>query len=192
MKPAAVFFAMALTGAAADLEVAIELYIAAGVQPEALRRTLARVDRIFAGTSISLRWQGCEEKCGTVEGAFGIGLTASRTAAPESASALGYAMLGPGDGRRAVVLIPRVTWHADRAGVPLEIVLAHAIAHELGHVLMRSARHAPGIMEAHWGRETSRRMMQGTLGFCPAQAAAMRHRVTAETTRVASAVFPIR
>src|SRR5262249_17293735 len=54
-------------------------------------------------------------------------------------------------------------------------LLAHVIAHELGHVLLRSGEHAKnGIMRARWDRADWRLVSAGILRFTPDQRERMR------------------
>ena len=57
-------------------------------------------------------------------------------------------------------------------------MLAYTIAHEIGHVLLRSSLHAPfGIMQAHPGAESWRLASVGVIAFMPEQAKQMRQEV---------------
>ena len=59
--------------------------------------------------------------------------------------------------------------------VQFPIALGHALAHELGHVLMRSDEHAPaGIMRATWRQADWRRVATSGLTFDARQAAGLR------------------
>jgi predicted aspartyl protease len=54
-------------------------------------------------------------------------------------------------------------------------ILGYAIAHELGHMLLRTSHHSSvGIMIAKWGPVDLRRAAEGLLGFTPQQAEYMR------------------
>jgi hypothetical protein len=45
-------------------------------------------------------------------------------------------------------------------------LLAHAVAHEIGHVLLQQDAHSPtGLMRALWDRNDLQAMMAGQLGF---------------------------
>ena len=55
-------------------------------------------------------------------------------------------------------------------------MLAYTIAHEIGHVLLRSSLHARfGIMQAHRGAQDWRAALFGRMAFLPEQAEQMRH-----------------
>ena len=84
-----------------------------------------------------------------------------RAALPANASAaLGDAFVDTqhGDAVLATIYYNRVVWLAARAGTEPATLLGRALAHELGHLLMASNRHAPsGLMRPHWTRDEVRR-----------------------------------
>jgi hypothetical protein len=57
-------------------------------------------------------------------------------------------------------------------------ILGHAIAHEIGHVLLRQEFHSrAGLMRAVWDREDLQGMTEGSLGFSLDEARELRARV---------------
>jgi len=54
------------------------------------------------------------------------------------------------------------------------IVLGHAIAHELGHLLIAGDAHGEGVMRPNWAYQEWQLALEGTLLFVPAHARAMR------------------
>lgn len=55
--------------------------------------------------------------------------------------------------------------------IGLDQVLGHAIAHEIGHILLGSNSHGSrGLMKAKWGQEDIKRAGKGDLLFTPEQA----------------------
>jgi hypothetical protein len=75
----------------------------------------------------------------------------------------------------AYVFYQRVRAEADRYDVSPALVLACAIAHELGHLLLPVRTHAPtGLMRACWSRDEFHRAEHGQLTFLPAEVARIR------------------
>jgi hypothetical protein len=69
----------------------------------------------------------------------------------------------------------RVEAEAQRYTVSLALVLACALAHEVGHVLMPEGGHTEaGLMRAFWNRDDFNSADRGQLRFVPEQAALMR------------------
>lgn len=78
----------------------------------------------------------------------------------------------------AYVFDRRAEEQAHRYGIPHAAVLAAAMAHEVGHVLLPTSKHAErGLMRAYWNDEEFRRAARGVLGFSSEEAASIRTRV---------------
>ena len=85
---------------------------------------------------------------------------------------MGAAMRTANGNAVAYVFYRRVQAEADRYEVSTSLVLACAIAHEVGHLLLPLRAHAPaGLMRACWSRDEFQRAEQGQLKFLPADAA---------------------
>jgi len=73
------------------------------------------------------------------------------------------------------VFYRRVEAEAERYAVSAALVLACALAHEVGHVLMPEGGHSrEGLMRACWNRDDFNSADRGQLRFVPAQAALIR------------------
>ncbi len=74
----------------------------------------------------------------------------------------------------------RVEAEAARYAVSVDLVLACALAHEIGHVLMPERGHSrEGLMRACWGKDDFHRADQGQLRFSADEAARIRTRLFA-------------
>ena len=78
-------------------------------------------------------------------------------------------MVGPEGGTYGSVFLSRVKDAAAEANVPWDIVLANAIAHEGGHLLLGAAHTPRGLMKATWGRAEYEAMYQRRLHFSDEQ-----------------------
>ena len=77
----------------------------------------------------------------------------------------------------AYIFYRQVEAQARQYDVSLGLILASAIAHEVGHLLLPDGRHAPdGLMRACWTRDDFYRAEQGQLLFSTEQAALIRAR----------------
>jgi hypothetical protein len=91
---------------------------------------------------------------------------------------LGFAPMGPG-AHIAYVLDEEVSRAARAARFDKSSLLAAAIAHELGHLLLPPPAHgANGIMRAGWDDNDFRRAAQGNLRFLSDQARQLRESLT--------------
>jgi hypothetical protein len=95
--------------------------------------------------------------------------------------ALGFAVVTPGNSTYATVFRERVLAALDPAGPCTEaVLLGHAIAHELGHLLLGTSSHTrAGLMAGRWHATALDHAASGWLQFSPSEAARMR----AEATR---------
>jgi len=79
----------------------------------------------------------------------------------------------------ASVYASEITRYADHNGLSAGSLMAYAMTHEIGHLLM-GEQHAPsGIMRAAWGKAEYREMAQRWLGFDPAERLALRQAIPA-------------
>ena len=85
---------------------------------------------------------------------------------------MGAAVSTPGSTRVAYVYYRRMREEAERYGASVSQVLACAIAHEIGHLLIPEAGHSPaGLMRARWRRDDFERADQGLMRFSAEQSA---------------------
>jgi hypothetical protein len=96
-----------------------------------------------------------------------------RAAMPANTSAaLGDAFIDTRQGDAVLATI-----YYNRAGTDPSMLLGRALAHELGHLLMASNRHAPsGLMRPHWTRDEVRRDRAADWAFDAADVAVIRQR----------------
>jgi hypothetical protein len=141
-----------------------------------LKRALNEAARIVRTAGVEIDWVYCPDsleaspECRKAPGSTDLVLhllpagTTRRDARP---GALGFAVPSEsgGFGAYAGVLHDRV----ERLSSPVvgkSVVLGHAIAHELGHLLLGIGGHAPqGIMKSDWHRTELKKAAQGTLVF---------------------------
>ena len=77
----------------------------------------------------------------------------------------------------AYIFYRQVEAQARQYDYSLSMILASAIAHEVGHLLLPDGRHSPeGLMRACWTRDDFHRANQGQLRFSNEQAAQIRRR----------------
>jgi hypothetical protein len=107
-------------------------------------------------------------------------------------SALGYTLLPRG--KRAIltyVMWRRVESASGKFTTAIDKVLAMAIAHELGHMLLPDARHAKsGLMRAIWDGNAFRSAGAGLLVFSPDSADLIRREVEREWFALEADRFP--
>jgi hypothetical protein len=180
--------------AAAEDTLCIHLYNLARVRPQTLEWATSVASGAFSRAGISTRWEhhladSSESnlvdlntsvvELSRSENRSCLVVRLVRDLPPTNyPGALGFAHPLARFGVSAEILYRRVEIEAARVGMEPYILLAYTFAHEIGHVLLRSSRHAlAGVMEAHPGAETWRLASMGGIAFLPEEAKQMRREV---------------
>jgi hypothetical protein len=88
-----------------------------------------------------------------------------------------------------VHVVERVSALAATCHLDVRTLLGRAIAHEVGHLLLGTADHAPdGLMRAAWSQHALRHERPGDWVFTPRDAQAMRDAVRMRTARQLAAL----
>jgi hypothetical protein len=95
--------------------------------------------------------------------------------------ALGYALPHAQTGVNATIFYDRIECWEEPGVIDLATVLGHVIAHEIGHVLLRSTEHSnSGIMRAIWSKRDFRIPRPGAAQFTARQRAAIAKSIALE------------
>jgi hypothetical protein len=128
--------------------------------------TLAKVQdgvtRIFAAAGLEVEWVRTAPRF-TVQ-IVTRALGHSRAASP----VMGVALRTPGHAT-ARIFLNQIQDFARTCRVDVDTLLAHVIAHELGHLLLRMPHSATGLMKADWDPALVREAAAGSLTFTDAQ-----------------------
>ena len=155
--------------------VVVMLQNDANAPADLVDRAQAEVTRLFDPTGVTVAWvtevpsTGCRLRV--------ISLTTWEPLDQKvQASVLGYTQIAPGKrGIRGYVFWRRVDMASQRFTANLDKVLAVAIAHELGHMLLPNGRHAKtGLMQAPWDANHFRSAAAGLLAFSTDSSALIR------------------
>lgn len=148
-----------------------------GAPPSLVLRAQEEVTRVYAEIGVPIEWGGPSDAATDHPAAIRIVLLPYETGdlRRNEQQVMGAAMQSAGGSGIAYVFYRRVQAEAGRYEVSTGAVLACAIAHELGHLLLHVRAHAPsGLMRACWRRDEFRRAEQGRLGFLPDDVARIR------------------
>ena len=173
---------------AADPSLCIHLYNLADAPPKTVERAAAQASRIFQSAGITTTWlqlPANSPEAHLLDNTYVVPtrldsrpylvVRLTRNAPSISAGALGFALPFARSGISAEILYDPVKAQAWSLDIPEYTVLAYAMAHEIGHVLLDSLAHTrAGIMSTNWNRETWRLVSFGLLKFLPEQAGQMR------------------
>ena len=172
MKTAAVIVAVALmTGtrtpakAVIDDSILVRIYDNAGVAISELAAALRTTHEILRRADLGVDWVQCRARsdgpvpavCEQPLSSGDVVVRLIEGSDKESAErrALGYSLFdADGVSGFATVYVDRVDWLAKRAQYPRAPVLGRAIAHEIGHLMLRSNDHTEsGLMREVWTAE---------------------------------------
>jgi hypothetical protein len=184
-----------------ELAIALHVYDYAQVEAKELARAQDEASRVLQGIGIEAAWLNCPvpgvkpqnaQECGSTAGALVLRILPQAMAERlgRAEGSLGFAQLTDHGtpGFVASVFYHRVETLAVDLACPRAVILGHALAHEIGHLLLGTNSHSPnGIMRANWTEKELLSASAGRFGFFPQQAATMRADVRARNER-ASAV----
>lgn len=195
MSPAAFARNRSTPRGEAKLGITIRVYNYAQVPASELARAETGAASILREAGIETAWLDCalsEEElkmnpvCEHAAGPAELWLKilpqsmARRSGFPDTT--MGFALLSS-DGRRGSESFVFYRWVerlAEMDYAPRHAILAHAMAHEIGHLLLGTNSHFPvGIMRADWTQKDLQCISREGLQFTSEQAERMRHAVQA-------------
>ena len=177
----------------AELAIAIRVYNFARVSCSTLSRAERKATEFFRRASIETEWVDCPlnaaelsryPRCEALSGPAVITLKILPRSMAQSycrfSNGLGFALLSE-KGRfttDAFIFFQQVTESAEKTGCPVCTLLALAMAHEIGHLLLGTAGHSSdGIMRTNWGLTDVRRVEVAQLKFSNSEARAIQFQV---------------
>lgn len=144
--------------------VTVRVYETAGLSPAVERRALEETGRVLRAASVAVRWRLCtgadRAACDVpLEGTeLSLRIVRHGTDRRDATMTLGSAFVAPGRGVLATVYASEVERLAMAARSDAATLLGRATAHEIGHLLMRTAGHARrGVMRETWTEREVRR-----------------------------------
>jgi hypothetical protein len=154
------------------LAAALVLHLSnlSGAPAAVVQRAQVEVTRVYADIGVPLDWATADGARDDRQPAIHVILLPYEGGdLRRSENQVMGAAIRTGQGNAVAYLFyRRVQAEADRYEVSTALVLACAIAHELGHLLLPVRAHAPaGLMRACWSRDEFHRAEQGQLKFLP-------------------------
>jgi hypothetical protein len=155
----------------------LQLHNLAGAPPAVVDQAASELARVYDELEVRVEWDRIAAARVADREIVRVVLLARETGDLRSVAdtVMGAAVRTPNDTRVVYVFYDRVRAEAERYGVSTPLVLAYAMAHELGHLLMPGRGHsANGLMRARWNRDDFRRADQRQLHFSHDQVVLMR------------------
>jgi hypothetical protein len=176
------------------LQIMARVYNYAVVSRGTLLGAERESSRIFREAGVEVAWLDCptshaeEEKCPACAapmGAMAVDLKvvpasmAERLRSNGEEAGMALPSARPGNASAAWVFYQRVEELAESEVASSSQILGHAIAHEIGHLLLGPNAHSrTGIMRGHWDRRYLQEASQGQLLFTRDQAGRIRAEVS--------------
>jgi len=166
----------------------VHLYDQAHVPAAVLYLAEGETTRLFEAAGIRLIWEqraaeapedrGIDMSSATPpepdERSYAVVRLTRRTPATTFPGALGFALPFARSGAHVSIFYERVEGLCRSVNAACYVVLGEAIAHELGHVLLRSSDHSTaGLMQARWNAATWQLASAGLLAFSRQEAERM-------------------
>jgi hypothetical protein len=176
----------------------VSLFDDAGVGATTLREAAREANRIFQRANIDVIWLQCPQDS-LAQTAFGRCSEASFPAHLHLRIALrshgankfvvGMSFLSAeGEGCYADLFYEPVLELQRENHIGAAIILGHAMAHELGHLLLGTNSHSRyGLMRAQWNRNDLAQAARTNLSFSPEESTRMRSRFTQDDPRTETA-----
>jgi hypothetical protein len=174
-------------GTASELRVTVNVYNGTNLSSSDLSRAEREAEKIFLYAGIQLVWTAGllsgdvndstpNERWKPASLQLRIWRRAVAGSRPSSSETLGFCLsLENGD---AVVLADTIQKRAVFGPTNFADLLGLAMAHELGHLLLRSGTHSvTGIMRARWTEKRLRDDDRGYLRFTPGEAESMKSKL---------------
>lgn len=169
-------------GAGPRIALAVRVYQTAGLPFALEQRALAEAEAVLRAGLVEVRWQGCTGPnpspiCTLPPGPSEL-LLVVRAGDPchqDPSATLGAAFVAPrAGGVLATVYVSCVESLAMAARADVAVLLGRVVAHELGHLMMRTPGHAHrGLMRPHWTPDEIRRNLPADWAFTAGDVAAM-------------------
>jgi hypothetical protein len=149
-------------------QVQVEFQNLAGVSPQVVEQASRLGKRTFSVAGIGSTWI----EMGTAgdvanpspRRVIRVRLVSARHSFSANPQTMGEALVTGGGGSLAVVYVDRVREFARKHRLPLATALAHAAAHEVGHLLLGNTVHSEsGLMRASWNQHDADEMRSGSL-----------------------------
>jgi len=171
----------------------VSVFDDAGVGTATLRKAEREASRVFRRANIDVIWLECPQnssaqisfgRCLEVSFPEHLELRIALRSRDAKTSTLGMSFQsGDGQGCYADLFYESTLELQTESHIGAAIILGHAMAHELGHLLLGTNSHATGgLMRAHWGPGDLAQAAKGNLLFSLEESKRMRSRFTRDNS----------
>jgi plasmid stabilization system protein ParE len=161
-----------------SIALVLQLHNFAGAPPAIVDKAERELTRVYDDIGVHVEWDRARDRHADARAVIRIILVAHESGDLRRTphTVMGATMWTDHGTPAVYVFYRRVEAEAERHAVSIALVLACALAHEVGHVLMPEGAHSrEGLMRACWNGDDFHSADRGQLRFIPEQVALMRH-----------------
>ena len=174
--------------AANSAPVTVSIHNDAGISSGILLEAETEASRVFRHAGLEIRWLNCPlpaagpvdpAQCEAADFPLHLQLRIAKHSLNLNEFTMGVSYLSAGGiGCYADLFYDRAQHLHEISGASLASILGHAIAHELGHLLLGTNSHSPaGIMRARWQPTDLASASKGALLFSTLESRAMKNKL---------------
>ena len=177
----------------AFVQLRVSVFNSSPISSSTIERAEGEAGRVLRDIGVEAIWLNCPQetpqesypgRCSEVSFPSHLRLWILRVSHGLNISTVGISYLAEdGRGCYADLFYEPIQELGKQTAVSPSIILGHAMAHELGHLLLGANSHSPsGLMRAHWTGEDLTNASQGNLRFSKEQCLKIRNRLTSLET----------
>ena len=171
------------------VQLRVSVFNSAPISPKAIEHAEGEASRILEDAGVAVIWLNCPQdsqhevsrgRCTEASFPLHLHLRIGRVSRGLKRSTVGVSFSAEdGQGCYADVFYEPIRQLEEETHVALHVILGHAMAHELGHLLLGTNSHSPnGLMRANWTGEDLKDASRGNLCFSSEQTLRIRSRLT--------------
>jgi hypothetical protein len=169
----------------------VSVFNSSPISPYTIERAESEAGRIFREVGVEVIWLNCPQdtlreaslgRCAEASFPLHLHLRILRASRGLKASTVGISFSAEdGQGCYADLFYEPILQLQEETHASASVILAHAMAHELGHLLLGTNSHSPsGLMRAHWTREDLSKASKGNLQFSREQSLGIMNRIASQ------------
>lgn len=181
-------FVPAARGQGDLVHLRVSVFNSSPISPYTIERAESEAGRILLYVGVEVIWLNCPQdtlreaslgRCTEASFPLHLHLRIVRVSRGLNASTVGISFSAEdGQGCYADLFYQPIQQLKEETHVSASVILGHAMAHELGHLLLGTNSHSPsGLMRAHWTREDLTNASKGNLQFSREQSQRIMSRV---------------
>lgn len=180
---------LAAGGQGAVIQLRVSVFNSSPISPSTIERAEDKAGRVLRDVGVEAIWLNCPQeisqeasrgRCSEASFPSHMHLRIVRVSHGLKVSTVGISFSAEdGRGCYADLFYEPIQHLEEEAHISQSVILGHAMAHELGHLLLGTNSHSPsGLMRAHWTREDLTNDSVGNLRFSKEQGLKIRSRLT--------------